>query len=268
MSCRAPGSAWMAVTAVRTGSVAGCRDHSATLNCDWPPGRRRKSTSCRATACATCRPRSSSTRASARSMPAVTPAEVHTRPSRRKIGSQSTRTSGCSRASCSSRAQCVVTRRPSSRPAAASRNTPLHTEATRRAPAAAAATQETSAASSRARSTPSPPTTTRVSVPAGSRSATPCPACTNSPLTDRTGPARVATTSQAYPPAPWNTSCGPVRSSGWKPSKTTKTTRCSVTPPRSTGPDHGVNDARPTDRAMGRPPRRGYHGTRGRGGSR
>ncbi len=129
-------------------------------------------------------------------MPEVTPAEVHTRPSRTKIGSQSTRTSGCSRASCSSRAQCVVTRRPSSSPAAASRNTPLHTEATRRAPAAAAI-QDTSAASSLARSTPWPPTTTRVSVAAGSRSATPCAACTISPLTDLTGPGRDATISQA-----------------------------------------------------------------------
>ena len=46
------------------------------LNCDCPPGRLRNTTSRRATASATAWPRSSSTSASARSMPAVTPAEV------------------------------------------------------------------------------------------------------------------------------------------------------------------------------------------------
>src|SRR2546421_202278 len=44
-------------------------------------------------------------------MPAVTPADVHTRPSRMKIGSQSTVTSGCSAASCWARLQWLVTRR-------------------------------------------------------------------------------------------------------------------------------------------------------------
>jgi CheY-like chemotaxis protein len=55
---------------------------SCALNCDCPPGRFRYSTSRCATASATSRPRSSSTSASARSMPAVTPAEVQNRPSR------------------------------------------------------------------------------------------------------------------------------------------------------------------------------------------
>ncbi len=147
MPCRAPGSAWIAETTARRGSVDGCLDHSGTLNCDWLPGRRRNNTISCATACATSRPTSSSTRASARSIPAVTPADVHTRPSLRKIGSQSTASSGCSRTSCCSRAQCVVARRPCSSPAAARRNTPLHTEATRRAPAPASAIQPVSTGS-------------------------------------------------------------------------------------------------------------------------
>ena len=60
----------------RSGSrSAGCHDGRA-LNCAWSPGRRRKSTSQRAASRATAAPRSSSTSASARSIPAVTPAEV------------------------------------------------------------------------------------------------------------------------------------------------------------------------------------------------
>jgi hypothetical protein len=46
-------------------------------------------TICWATVCAMSRPRSSSTSASERSIPAVTPADVQTLPSRMKIGSQS-----------------------------------------------------------------------------------------------------------------------------------------------------------------------------------
>ena len=60
------------------------------------PGRRRNITSQRATVSATSTPWSSSTRASATSMPAVTPADVHTSPSRIQIGSASTSTAGCS----------------------------------------------------------------------------------------------------------------------------------------------------------------------------
>ena len=55
---------------------------SGALNWLWLAGRRRNSTNRRAMASATSRPWSSSTRARARSMPAVTPAEVHTLPSR------------------------------------------------------------------------------------------------------------------------------------------------------------------------------------------
>ena len=66
-------------------------------------------------------------------MPAVTPADVHTLPSRTKIGSGSTVTSGYSaREVRRTTTQCVVARFPSSRPAAASTNVPVHTDATRR----------------------------------------------------------------------------------------------------------------------------------------
>ena len=50
------------------------------LNCDWPPGRIRYITWRRATVSAMASPKSSRTRASARSMPAVTPAEVQILP--------------------------------------------------------------------------------------------------------------------------------------------------------------------------------------------
>ena len=54
-------------------------------------------------------------------MPAVTPAEVTIFPSLMKIGSGSTVTSGKRRARASLAGQCLVTRRPGSRPASASR---------------------------------------------------------------------------------------------------------------------------------------------------
>ena len=93
----------------RSGSRWGCCAMSVALNCDWLPGRRRNSTRWRAIVSAASRSRSSSTSASARSMPAVTPAEVQIGPSRTKIGSGSTCTSGCSRRS--SLGGCPVRRR-------------------------------------------------------------------------------------------------------------------------------------------------------------
>ena len=150
-------------------------------------------------------------------MPALTPAEVHTRPSWMKMGSQSTISSGCSSASWRARLQWVVTRRPVTSPAAASRKTPLQTDVTRRVVAPAALIQSTSARSARARSTPAPPATTSVSIPPGSSWPTPWLACTGSPLLDRTGPGVRDTTWQSYSAdsglACWNTSYGPVRSS-------------------------------------------------------
>ena len=69
-----------------------------------------KTTRYLATASANEDPKSCSTRARARSIPAVTPAELHTGPSRKKIGSDSTRTLGKRRASSAQYDQCVAAR--------------------------------------------------------------------------------------------------------------------------------------------------------------
>ena len=78
--------------------------------------------------------------------------------------SGSTSREGWRSASSPADAQWVVTRRPSSRPASASRKAPVQTEVTRRERPAARATQRTSAASRAAACTPRPPATTRVSM--------------------------------------------------------------------------------------------------------
>src|SRR6266446_4309390 len=78
------------------------------------------------------KPWSSSIKASARSIPAVMPAEVHTLPSRQKMRSASTRMDGYSRCRRAAYRQCVVARRPSNNPAAARTNTPVQTLAPRR----------------------------------------------------------------------------------------------------------------------------------------
>lgn len=80
---------------------------------------------------ATSRPASSSTNASARSIPVVTAAEDHTEPSRTNIASGTTVTAGWLWASSWACFQCVVARRPSRMPAAASRKLPMQTEHTR-----------------------------------------------------------------------------------------------------------------------------------------
>ncbi|MCY1304900.1 hypothetical protein D9M70_546750 [compost metagenome] len=66
-------------------------------------------------------------------MPALTPAEVHTEPCWMKIASASTSIDGKPCLSVSHMAQWVAARRPSSRPALASRKAPLQIEAIRRA---------------------------------------------------------------------------------------------------------------------------------------
>src|SRR5580698_8506571 len=96
-------------------------------------------------------------------MPAVTPAELQTEPSRTKIGSDSTRTAGKRRANSAQYDQWVTARRPSSAPEAANRNAPVQTDATRRALLARARTQSTSAVSALAASTPGPPAIINVS---------------------------------------------------------------------------------------------------------
>ena len=74
-------------------------------------------------------------------MPAVTPADVHTLPSRTKIGSDSTVTCGCTVGEVLARRSSASSARlPSSRPAAASTNAPVHTDATRRLRRASRAT--------------------------------------------------------------------------------------------------------------------------------
>ena len=65
-------------------------------------------------------------------MPAVTPADVQTLPSRTKMRSRFHRVCGWFRLSRSHADQCVVARLPSSSPAAASTNAPVHTDVTRR----------------------------------------------------------------------------------------------------------------------------------------
>ena len=99
-------------------------------------------------------------------MPAVMPADVHTLPSWTKIGSGSSFTLGKRWANSPQRLQWVAARRPSSRPAVASRKAPLHTEATRRAFFARALIQPTSCLSWQAGCTPQPPATISVSTAA------------------------------------------------------------------------------------------------------
>ena len=103
-----------------------------TLNWAWFPGRRKKTTRPRATPNATVEPQSSSTIASARSIPAVTPADVYVLPSRTHMGLRSTLTAGYLCLNSSATNQWVVARLPSSKPASASWKAPTHTEAIRR----------------------------------------------------------------------------------------------------------------------------------------
>ncbi len=76
------GSATTRSCASRIGSRSASCAASGSENWAWLPLRCAYMTSQRATSSAASRPRSSSTSASARSIPAVTPAEVHTEPSR------------------------------------------------------------------------------------------------------------------------------------------------------------------------------------------
>ncbi len=123
--------------------VSAGRPWSDAENCDWPPARCMYTTSERATPRVRSGPWSSSTRASARSMPAVTPADVYVPPSLTKIASGSTRAAG----GVGPAARCaasVVTRRPSRRPAAPSTNAPVQIDATCPARAASPAAAELS----------------------------------------------------------------------------------------------------------------------------
>ena len=117
-------------------------------------------------------------------MPAVTPAEVATFPSRTKIGSGRTVTSGYRAASPAQLAQCVVACRPASRPASASRNAPVQTATIRSAPAPVRRSQPiTSGTGSRV---PGPPGTSSVCGAGSSRRS--ASGAIASPLPVRTGP--------------------------------------------------------------------------------
>ena len=113
--------------------------HTGAANWLWPPGRRRNITSQRATVSATSTPWSSSTRARARSIPAVTPAEVQTSPSRIQIGSASTSTSGCSAARPRGPRPVGGDPAPVEQAGGGEQKAPLHTLTTRRARAASVA---------------------------------------------------------------------------------------------------------------------------------
>lgn len=203
----------------RSGSRRAVWATSWALNWAWLPGLRRKTTRCRATVSAMSLPWSSSTSARARSIPAVTPAEVASLPSRTKIGSGSTSTAGWSRARCSQTVQCVVTRCPSSSPASASSIAPVQTETSRSGCGACSRSQSTSAGSGSR--VPSPPGTRRVW--GGSASARLLSGTRTRPLQVRTGAPSSEAVRSRYPApgkreAPAKTSTGPVTSRLWTPS--------------------------------------------------
>lgn len=227
-----PGCSVIQCWTARNGSRRAVWAVSWALNWAWFPGLRRKTTRCRATVSATSRPWSSSTSASARSIPAVTPAEVAGLPSRTKIGSGSTSTAGKVRARWSQTVQCVVTRCPSSCPAAASSRAPVQTETSRSECGACSRSQSTRAGSG-AR-VPSPPGTRRVW--AGPAYARLLSGTSVRPLDDRTGAPSSEALRSSYETsgnreAPAKTSIGPLTSRLWMPSKrTTSTDRCFMLP--------------------------------------
>ncbi len=219
---RRAGSASISSWAWRTGSWRARRRHTGAANWLCVPGRRRNTTSHRATVSATSTPWSSSTSASARSIPAVTPADVHTSRRGPRSGSASTSTPGCSAAS---RRAVPSGSSPADRPAAPPRRGGTHRCRHRRRGAhRRPSLQLHRPARRRAMAwwTPEPPGTISVSTaPSSSGAATIC-----SPLSDRTGPGshREDVHGVAAPAAPTTllapqkTSCGPVTSSAWTPS--------------------------------------------------
>ena len=106
-------------------------------------------------------------------MPAVTPAEVQTGPSRTKMASRSTSISGWRVSRIGHHHQWVVARRPSSRPSRARIIAPVQIATIRRARRAALATWARSASSSSAAVVPWPPQTTSVSIGWASARASP-----------------------------------------------------------------------------------------------
>ena len=181
-------------------------------------------------------------------MPAVTPAEVHTLPSRTKIGSGSTSIAGYLACNSLARAQWVVTRRPSSRPGRGGEERP---RAHGHEPSARVARLGRRSRRGAGRRTPRPPRRRRGaaarrsgrSAPTTARSAPirrPLSATTSPPSTDTTCRRYLGASGDMWASAslaPANTSCGPVMSSGCTPSKATITTArggsCRAQPPAS-----------------------------------
>ena len=130
-------------------------------------------------------------------MPAATPAEVRTLPSSTYSARGSTVTAGYSRASRAAYDQCVVARRPSSTPAAASTKAPVQIE-TRRAPRAAAAARAASTAPAASPGCARPGTTI---VSARASASRPCSMSSAGPPSTGTGPGASVHTVTAYGPA-------------------------------------------------------------------
>ena len=156
--------------------------------------------------------------ARARSMPAVTPADVHTAPSRTTRVPSTRSTSGHARTSSKAEA-CVATCFPSSSPAACRIRTPVQTDATRSAVSAWRRTNDSTASLDAASRDPWPPgTTSRLS---GGASANVRSGRHRSPYRKRTGPSASATVMQGGPSPcschTFNISHGPARSRSSSP---------------------------------------------------
>ncbi|CAM5443366.1 hypothetical protein STENM223S_07978 [Streptomyces tendae] len=114
---------------------AGTGGTGRSTNCRCPPSRCAANTSRRETALATSAPWSRRHRCSPRSSAAALPAAVRTSPSSTNSTTCLSSTFGCSSRKASAHIQCVVARRPSSRPASASAKVPVQ-KLTTRAPRA------------------------------------------------------------------------------------------------------------------------------------
>ncbi|MNI39172.1 hypothetical protein D3C73_933470 [compost metagenome] len=173
---RADSFASILSTRSRNGAATRSCRRSVWLYWRWSPSRRMNTTSRRATCCDSAAPTSRSINAKARSMPAVTPADVQYLPLSMKMRSSCTRRAGCICRSRSAERQCVVTARPSSRPAAASTKAPVHTLHVRGARASRRRNQAIVSGWALARSAPGPPGTSSMSMGAS-------PSCSKVPST-------------------------------------------------------------------------------------
>src|SRR6266481_651651 len=171
-------------------------------------------------------PKSSSISASARSIPEVMPADVHTWPSLTKILSSVTCTFGKLVRNLPAKRQCVVAWRPSRSPAAARRKLPVQMEATRRTFEAEDRISLIVSGLPHSDSTWGEPTTTRVS---GGRDRTARFVITAKPELQYTRSPPAETTLHSYlapcaKVARFKAQSGPLKSSNSKPGKTTSQT--------------------------------------------